>query len=186
MATALTAGAAGLAVGWLAAPATAAHPGDGLVTRSAFARAPYVPSFSGTPAPCSPHGSRRYMDPDIAGCQADVRLVDKSAVMQGGAQIGALELMYSPRCGAGWAQVYLYPGQPTMMGEVFVWAGDGRSTSIADPLVKQIDDYTDVVVPGPGGCLGASGAVYRAGKRIVTATIACQSPTASGAAAAGS
>lgn len=93
-----------------------------------------------------------------------------------GVQIGALELHYSAWCGAGWALLYLYPGQPTMLGEVTVRAGDGRSSSIADPLVKQIDDYTNVVVPGPGGCLGAEAVVYEAGHPAVTASLPCQAP----------
>jgi hypothetical protein len=95
-----------------------------------------------------------------------------------GTQIGALELEYSPWCGAGWARLYLYPGQQTMMGEVTVRSGDGRLSSFADPLVKRIDDYTNVVVPGPGGCLSADAVVYSAGKPAVTASIRCESPTA--------
>jgi hypothetical protein len=95
-----------------------------------------------------------------------------------GAQIGALDLRYSPRCGAGWADLYLYPGEPTMMGEVTVRSGSDRFSTIANPLVKQVDDYTDVIVPDPDGCLGAGAVVYEAGKPIVTAVIPCQAPGA--------
>jgi hypothetical protein len=65
-----------------------------------------------------------------------------------------------------------------MMGEVTIRSGDGRITTFTDPLVGQLDDYTDVVVPGPGGCLSASGTVYEAHQSVVTAFIACRSPTA--------
>lgn len=111
-------------------------------------------------------------------CEADARLVDRTAVIRDGVQIGALDLMYSPWCGAGWARIYLYPGEPTMMGEATVRSGDDRFATMTDPLVKQVDVYTDVIVPGPGGCLGVGGAVWAAGEPIVTASLPCESPTA--------
>lgn len=110
---------------------------------------------------------------------AFARLIDRAPVIRGSVQIGALDLLYSPRCEAGWARIYLYPGETTMMGEVTVRAGDGRYTTIANPLVKQVDDYTDVIVPGHGGCLGAYGQVYQAGKPVITAFLPCEAPAAS-------
>jgi hypothetical protein len=64
-----------------------------------------------------------------------------------------------------------------MMGVATVRSGDDRFTTMTDPLVKQADVYSDVIVPGPGGCLGAGGTVYEAGKPVMTASIPCQSPT---------
>ena len=137
-----------------------------------------VAVFAGTPAPAPTARVVDGEDPDVAGCSPDSVLVDKVPVMSSGVQIGALELRYSPRCGAGWARLYLYPGEPTMMGEVSVYSGDGRLSAFSDPLVRQIDDYTDVVVPDRGGCLGAQGVVYQGGRAAVYASIPCQSPTA--------
>lgn len=113
-------------------------------------------------------------DPGAAGCKKDFRLVDKSAVMNGSKQIGALELLYSRHCGAGWARLYLYPGEPVMLGYVQVRASDGRESSIAYPLIKQVDDYTNVVVPPSGGCLGATAVVDEVGRTPMTASIVCQ------------
>jgi hypothetical protein len=138
---------------------------------------PGVPAFSGSPGPAPSARVFDGTDPVAGGCKGDSRLVDRAPVLAGGVQIGALDLRYSPRCGAGWALLYLYPGQPTMMGEVTVRSGDDRFTTIANPLIKTIDDYTDVIVPGPGGCLGAGGAVYEAGRQVVTAVIPCEAPT---------
>jgi hypothetical protein len=140
---------------------------------------PGVPVFSGTPVPAPTARVTDGTDPIAGHCTADWRLVDRAPVLLDGVQIGALELRYSPWCGAGWARLYLYPGEPTMMGEVTVRSGDDRFTSIANPLVKQVPDYTDVIVPGPSGCLGAGGVVYEAGGPIVTAVIPCEVPTAS-------
>lgn len=163
--------AGGLALGStvLAAPAAPAP-------RKTPAPAVAAGAFSGTPSPAPTARVADGADPDVAHCAADGVLVNKAPVLLGGVQIGALELHYSAWCGAGWALLYLYSGQPTMMGEVTVRAGDGRSSSIADPLVKQIDDYTNVVVPGPGGCLGAEAVVYEAGHAAVTASVPCQAP----------
>jgi hypothetical protein len=163
--------AAGLAIGWLAASATSAP------ATSAAMELPGVPSFFGTPAPAPTARVMDGIDPVVGHCKADARLVDRAPVMLDGAQVGALDLFYSPWCGAGWARLYLYPGEPTMMGEVTVRSGDDRFTTIGNPLIKQIDDYTDVIVPGPGGCLGAGGTVYEAGRPVMTAVIPCEAPT---------
>jgi transcriptional regulator with XRE-family HTH domain len=136
-----------------------------------------VPAFSGSPAPAPTARVADGTDPGVGNCKADWRLVDRAPMMLDGVQIGALDLNYSPRCGAGWAEIFLYPGQPTMMGEATVRSADDRFSVMSDPLVRQIDVYTDVIVPGPGGCLGASGAVYEAGKPVVTASIPCEAPT---------
>ena len=115
-------------------------------------------------------------DPNQAGCAADAGLADKTPVMLDGRQVGALELAYSPHCRAAWARLYLYPGQPTMMGQVTVTAGDGRLSAIAEPLIKQVDDYTNVIQPGTGGCVGAQAVVLATGHNPVTASIPCQAP----------
>jgi Protein of unknown function (DUF2690)/Helix-turn-helix domain len=174
--------------GWIAVATGACVAfGGGLAAGWAFASAPALPAprpvastgpFSGTPSPAPTARVADGADPAAAGCAADAQLVDKAPVELGGVQIGALELRYSPRCGAGWARLYLYPGQPTMMGQVTVRSGDGRLSSFADPLVKQVAEYTDVVVPGPGGCLSAEAVVYSAGKPAVTASLPCEPPTA--------
>ncbi|HEV2373046.1 MAG TPA: helix-turn-helix domain-containing protein [Streptosporangiaceae bacterium] len=115
------------------------------------------------------------VDPIVGGCVPDARLVDKSPVMLDGQQIGALEMLYSAHCGAGWARIYLYPGQQDMLGQVTVKASDGRLASFANPLVKQVSVYTDVITPGRGGCLGAD-AVFHAPHGTAHATISCQNP----------
>ena len=116
-------------------------------------------------------------DPVVAGCVGDARLVDKSPVMLDGQQIGALEMIYSARCQAAWARIYLYPGQPSMLGQVTIKASDGRLASFAYPLVKQVAVYTDVITYTRGECLGAS-AIFRAAQAPVRAAISCQDPTA--------
>jgi Protein of unknown function (DUF2690)/Helix-turn-helix domain len=166
----------GLGVGLMSAPAV--FRSDAQVALSQEA-GPGVPPFAGTPTPAPTARVADGTDPGVGHCHGDVRLIDKAPVMRGSVQIGALELLYSPRCGAGWAMIFLYPGEPTMMGEVTVRAGDGRYSTFADPLVRQIDDYTDVIVPGRNGCLGAYGQVYQAGLPVVTAFVPCQAPGAS-------
>lgn len=169
---------AGLAAGW--ALSTSAAPAQHPPAVAADQKpAGDVMQFSGRPAPAPTARVADGADPAVARCTADARLVDKTPVLLGGLQIGALELKYSPWCGAGWARLYLYPAQPTMMGVVTVRSSDGRLASFGDPLVKQIPDYTNVVVPGSGGCLGAEAIVYSAGEPTVTASIPCESPTAS-------
>jgi len=165
--------AAGLAIGWAGASAMSAH---GPAATDAMMQLPGVPPFSGTPTPAPQARVVDGMDPDASHCTADSRLVDRAPVLMDGVQVGALDLRYSPWCGAGWAKLYLYPGQPTMMGEVTVRSGDDRFSTIGNPLVKQVDDYTNVIVPGPGGCLGAGGTVYEAGRPIVTVIIPCEAP----------
>jgi transcriptional regulator with XRE-family HTH domain len=167
---------AGLAAGWALAPAS---PGLHVAPAAAQQAGPGVPAFWGTPAPAPTGRVADGTDPVAGHCSADARLLDRAPVMRGDAQIGALDLLYSPWCRAGWARIYLYPGEPTMMGEVTVRAGDGRYTTIANPLVKQVDDYTDVIVPGQGGCLGAYGQVYQLGMPVVTASLPCETPASS-------
>lgn len=118
------------------------------------------------------------VDPAVAGCGSDAVLVDRSPVLIDGTQMGALDLAYSQHCQAGWARLFLYPGQPTMMGLVTVRANDGRASSIAEPLIKQVDNYTDVLVPGTSGCIGAQAVVLETGHPAVTATVMCQQPRA--------
>lgn len=175
--------AAGLAAGRLLASAASAAPpahaaSVGQMTHlQAVPQLAGIPAFAGTPSPAPTTRVADGTDPRVGHCEADAHLIDRAAVIRDGVQIGALDLMYSQWCQAGWARLYLYPGEPTMMGEVTVRSGDGRFNTFTDPLVKQVDDYTNVVVPGPGGCLGAGGAVYEAGKQAVTASIPCEVPT---------
>lgn len=168
---------AGLGTGWVLAPAPATSRNHDTVSTAQEA-GPGVPPFAGTPSAAPTARVADGTDPEAGHCSTDARLIDRAPVMRGAVQIGALDLLYSPWCGAGWAMIYLYPGQPTMMGEVTVRSGDGRYTTIANPLIKQIDDYTDVIVPGRGGCLGAYGQVYEAGRPVVTASLPCEAPTA--------
>lgn len=117
-------------------------------------------------------------DPVVAGCVGDARLADKSPVMLRGRQIGALEMFYSARCAAGWARVFLYPGQPTMLGEVTVEASDGRLAAFANPLIEQVPVYTDVISPRRGQCLGATTVIRPRAGAPATAAITCQNPAA--------
>lgn len=142
---------------------------------SAVAAAPFSSVPTTTPANGIPDG----VDPAVGGCTKDERLTDRSPVMIDGKQVGDLDLMYSPHCGAGWAKLFLYPGQPTMMGLATVSANDGRASSIAHPLIKQLDIYTDVIEPGSSGCIGAEGEVLETGHPLVTASVSCQDPNAS-------
>jgi len=130
---------------------------------------------SATAAKTSVKRSADGADPIAAGCVKDARLVDKSPVMLHGQQIGALEMIYSARCAAGWARIYLYPGQPSMLGQVTIQASDGRLASFANPLIKQVAVYTDVIAPANGGCLGAD-AIFHSARASVRATISCQNP----------
>jgi transcriptional regulator with XRE-family HTH domain len=114
-------------------------------------------------------------DPIVAGCVKDARLVDKSPVLLHGHQIGALEMIYSARCAAAWARIYLYPGQPSMLGQVTIKASDGRLASFANPLIKQIAVYTDVITAAPGECLGAE-AGFRSAHVSAHAVVSCQNP----------
>jgi hypothetical protein len=167
--------AVGLAMGWLGASAASAPrpavAGGGM-------ELPGVPPFSGTLAPAPSGRVPDGTDPVAGHCKADSQLVGHAPVMLNGVEIGELDLRYSSWCGAGWAELYLYLGEPAMMGEVTVRSGDDRFSAIANPLIDQVHDYTDVIVPGPGGCLGAGGAVYEAGRPVVTALIPCKAQTA--------
>jgi transcriptional regulator with XRE-family HTH domain len=157
----------GGATGWFVATATAPP----AVSQDA--------PFDAVPASAPPSGPvPDGADPIAAGCAPDAVLVDRTPVMIEGKQIGALELKYSPHCHAAWARVFLYPGQPTMMGLASVRANDGRMQSLADLLVKQIPIYTNVVVPTPGGCIGAQAVVLQAGHPLASASITCQAPGA--------
>lgn len=113
-------------------------------------------------------------DPIAAGCVKDARLIDKSPVLKGSRQIGALEFIYSGQCNAGWARIYLYPGEPDMLGEVVIKASDGRLASFANPLIKQVPVYTNVIMQKAGQCLEASAVFYLAAHAPVTAVIPCQ------------
>ena len=95
----------------------------------------------------------------------------------GGDVLACGPLIYSARCGAGWARIYLYPGQPSMLGQVTIKASDGRLASFAYPLRKQVPVYTDVISPPGGGCLSAD-AVFYSARATVRAAISCQDPAA--------
>jgi hypothetical protein len=86
-------------------------------------------------------------------------------------------MIYSARCAVGWARIYLYPGQPSMLGQVTIKASDGRLASFANPMIKQVPVYTDVIATASGGCLGA-GAIFHAPHETIRATISCQDPAA--------
>jgi hypothetical protein len=172
-AAALAVFAAGLGTGRLTAPPAPTSLG---LPADSVQQLPGVPPFSGTPTPAPTAGVGDGTDPVAGRCTADARLVDKVPVMRDGTQIGALELKYSPRCGAGWARIYLYPGEPTMLGEATVRSADDRFSTMTDPLVRQIAVYTDVEVPGPGGCLAAGGAIWEQGQPVATASIPCEVP----------
>lgn len=113
-------------------------------------------------------------DPVVARCAPDAVLVDKSALMVGGKQIGALELKYSPHCGTGWARVYLYQGQHSMMAQVDVRSADGRASMLAEAMIDTTPVYTDAIVPGAGGCLGADAEAFSPGAPPISASITCQ------------
>jgi hypothetical protein len=155
-------GAAGAGVEAAAHPAFAAH----------RPRAPFTDIPSAEPTARVRDGA----DPAVAGCAKGSQLTDKSPVMLDGTQIGALEIHYSRHCGAAWARAYLYPARPTMMAEVTLTANDGRSMSISEPMIRQVPVYTDVLVPGPNGCLGAHVTVLTPGHHTVTAAIPCEDP----------
>jgi hypothetical protein len=89
-----------------------------------------------------------------------------------------VDLIYSAKCGAGWARAYLYPGQPTMLGDVMIRASDGRLVAFANPLVKQVPIYTDVIVPAAGGCVAAQATFYPSAHAPVSASVPCQRPPA--------
>lgn len=155
--------AAGGVAGWLAAHTAAPPPPS---QDAPFEAVPVVAPPGGPVADGA--------DPAAAGCVPDAVLADKTPVMIDGKQVGALELEYSPHCHATWTRVYLYPGQPTMMGLAMVRASDGRMQSLADRLYKQIPIYTNVVVPVPGGCIGAQAVVLETGHSLASASITCQ------------
>lgn len=137
-----------------------------------------VPTGKTKSATSAKTGARRPADgtdPVVAGCVKDARLVDKSPVMLHGQQIGALEMIYSARCAAAWARIYLYPGQPSMLGRVTIQASDGRLASFAHPLVKQVAVYTDVLRNSSSECLAAS-ATFRSAQVPARAAISCQNP----------
>jgi hypothetical protein len=173
LAGALVAFAVGLSAGAIirapASPSAAADSGLAL---------PGVPQYTANPAPPPrPRGAaiNDGTDPGAAHC-TDARLLDKAPILHGSTQIGALELRYSARCGGGWARVYLYPGEPTMMGEATVRSGDDRLSAFINPLLGQWPVYTDIIVLSKGGCLAASGEVWQTGQPPSTATIPCQIP----------
>lgn len=156
---------------------------------SALAGPATVPSgtaiYTAAPAPAPTGRVSDGTDPHAGGCYDDGQLADKAPVMEDGVQVGALELRYSPHCQAGWTRLYLYPGQPTMLGLAVVGSGDGRAASLSNPLVRQVPVYTDVIVPGKGGCLSAQATVYTTGRRPLTAAIRCEAPWADATAPSG-
>jgi hypothetical protein len=99
-------------------------------------------------------------DPVVARRVPDAVLVDKSALMVGDKQIGALELKYSPHCGTGWARVYLYQGQHPMMAQVDVRTADGRASMLSEAVINTTPVYTDALVSGVSGCLGADAEAF--------------------------
>jgi hypothetical protein len=134
------------------------------------------PARQGRPAGTRARHVADGADPVMAGCVHDGRLVDSSPVVLHGQQIGEVEYIYSASCGGGWARAYLDPGQPGMLGQVTIRASDGRLSAFAYPLVRQIPIYTDVIVPGAGGCLAAQ-AVFHAGVHaLATAATSCRLP----------
>jgi transcriptional regulator with XRE-family HTH domain len=166
---ALLLAASGFAVGAVtmgrgADPTARTATGSSLTSGSAPASA-----LSSAPAPDG-------ADPITAGCTRDGQLVDKVAVMNHGEQIGALELKYSRRCGAGWSRVYLYPVgvKPfsDTMTEVEVEALDETATSFTGPLHNNVPNYTGVIQPH-GGCLRARAQLRPAGRAPINVTIAC-------------
>jgi Protein of unknown function (DUF2690)/Helix-turn-helix domain len=156
----------GTVVGTLAGASRAHEPAPS----SAAVTAPFTAVPSAVPSARSVDGQ----DPIAADCTSDAQLVDQVPVLIDGTQVGALDLKYSPHCGSGWARAFLYPAQPTMVAEVSVWSGDGRASSLAEPMIKQVSIYTKVIVPGPTGCLGATAIVLETGRAPVRATIPCQ------------
>lgn len=142
------------------------------------ARAPVsAVSVTTVPGPVPAQISGDGHDPNQFGCVPDAQLADKAPVLIDGEQVGALELKYSAHCAAGWARLYLYPGRPTMMGQVRVQAGDGRAAAFANLLIKTMPIYTDVIVISqPDGCLAASAVVLEAGRSPVTVSIPCFKP----------
>jgi hypothetical protein len=153
----------------------------GAAYESGRAPAPVKTDASSTVRPGSSaaaHASRVSdgADPVAAGCTADAHLVDKSPVTLNGTQIGALEFIYSDKCGAGWARAYLYPGQSPMLAQVTIRASDGRLSAFANPLIKQVPIYTNVIVPHAGGCLAAQAVFHHTIHALVTASIPCQMP----------
>lgn len=61
-----------------------------------------------------------------------------------------------------------------MLCEIIIKASDGRLASFANPLIKQISVYTNVIIQKAGQCLGASAVFYLAAHAPVTAVIPCQ------------
>ena len=164
---AIAAGALGLvAIGGVAGALVRTGVPDSSPTKSLLGPVP----FSVVPSAVPTNDGE---DPTVAGCSPDARLVDKTALMLGGKQIGALELKYSPHCGTGWARVYLYPGQHSMMAQVDVRASDGRASLLAEAMIKQVPVYTDALIPGAGGCLGADAEAFIPGAAPISATIPC-------------
>lgn len=137
-----------------------------------------APIYTATPRPAPTGRVSDGTDPRSAGCDRDAQLADKVPVLEDGVQIGALELRYSTRCEAGWTRLYLYPGEPMMLGVAVVGSRDGRTASIGNPLVGQEPVYTDVIVPGQDGCLSARATVYTTGHTPLTAWVRCEAPWA--------
>ena len=146
-----------LAIGLLALGAVL-----GVLYQARHAATAKVTAFRPEPRPSrnKPGPATDGEDPGAVGCAADARVAARSPVTLDGVQIGTLKFLYSPACQAGWARAYLAQGQPTMLGEVSVAAADGRMSAFAYPLVKQVPVYTDVLTPGPRGCLATHATFY--------------------------
>lgn len=132
-----------------------------------------------TPSPAYSYPALDGADPVAAGCAGDAQLIDKSALMRDGVQVGALELKYSVRCHAGWARVYLYPTSAPkltgMLASVEVIAQDGTAALIAARLHMDVPNYTDVVQPH-GGCLRAVAVLGPDTAAPAHAEIGCDAP----------
>lgn len=137
---------------------------------------PTVPTSAQLAGSTAPHPASDGEDPVAAGCAKDARLIDKKVVYDGAIEAGAVDLEYSPRCGAGWARAYLYPTTvPRLNGtlvSVTVAAGDGTSSVWVARINHQVPVFTDVVIPH-AGCLSAQTTLGVGTDRPLQASIQC-------------
>jgi transcriptional regulator with XRE-family HTH domain len=87
--------AAGFGIGRMMSSASAGEAGP----EASVQELPGVPPFFGTPVPAPTTRVADGTDPAVGLCKDDAHLVDKTPVMRDGAQIGALELLYSRGAG---------------------------------------------------------------------------------------
>jgi hypothetical protein len=104
-ATALVLIAVGMVAGRMSAPTATPNQEAGLTI-------PGVSQFSGVPVPAPTARVPDGTDPGVGGCKADAQTLQSVPVMRQGGQIGYLNLKYSRRCSAGWAEIYLVPRLP--------------------------------------------------------------------------